>query len=161
MTHSNRSCWSLAVGYGGFAPAKKRDRWRRATVGDSRGRTSIGQAPSTEEKRLARLWDLARGRGKEGVPLRRRVRRRKVKARGHGGIPPLIDLYQVSDSISQSIIAATFKNLSAMTEVRQTLVDEGIVHVMINVLDYDVILGLKEQAVECMLQLTSETEKFW
>ncbi|KAG6525449.1 hypothetical protein ZIOFF_015405 [Zingiber officinale] len=72
----------------------------------------------------------------------------------YGGIPPLIDLYQVSDSISQSIIAATFKNLSAMPEVTQTLVDEGIFHVMINVLNYDIVMDLKEQAAECMLQLT-------
>ncbi|KAG6514279.1 hypothetical protein ZIOFF_024627 [Zingiber officinale] len=79
---------------------------------------------------------------------------------GHGGIPPLIDLCQVGNSISQSTTTATLKNLLTMPEVRQTLVDEGIVNVMINVLDYDVVLGLKEQATECLLQLTSGTEKF-
>ncbi|KAG6474738.1 U-box domain-containing protein 15-like [Zingiber officinale] len=79
---------------------------------------------------------------------------------GHGGIPPLIDLCQVGDSISQSAAAAALKNLSAVPEARQTLVDEGIVRVMINVLDYGVVLGSKEQAAECLLQLTSGTEKF-
>ncbi|WOK95185.1 hypothetical protein Cni_G03892 [Canna indica] len=77
---------------------------------------------------------------------------------GHCGIPPLIEVCQVGDSISQSAAASTLKNLSIVSELRQNLVDEGIVRVMINVLDYGIVLGSKEYAAECLQHLTSSND---
>ncbi|XP_020262309.1 U-box domain-containing protein 15-like, partial [Asparagus officinalis] len=73
----------------------------------------------------------------------------------HGGILPLIEISQAGDSISQLAAVGTLKNLSILPEIGQNLVDEGIIRVMINLLDSGTVLGLKEYAAECLQNLTS------
>ncbi|RWW50893.1 hypothetical protein BHE74_00042813 [Ensete ventricosum] len=77
---------------------------------------------------------------------------------GHGGIRPLIEVCQVGSSISQLAAAGTLNNLSAVPEERQSLVDEGIVRVMINLLDCGIVSGSKEYAAECLQHLTCSNE---
>ncbi|CAN8286245.1 unnamed protein product [Cochlearia groenlandica] len=77
---------------------------------------------------------------------------------GHGGISPLIEICKTGDSVSQSASACTLKNISAVPEVRQDLAEEGIVRVMINVLNFGVLLGSKEYAAECLQNLTTSNE---
>uniref|UniRef100_A0A453GFL4 Uncharacterized protein n=1 Tax=Aegilops tauschii subsp. strangulata TaxID=200361 RepID=A0A453GFL4_AEGTS len=60
---------------------------------------------------------------------------------GHNGVRPLIEICQSGDSISQSAAAGTLKNLSAVPEVRQALAEEGIVRVMISLLDRGIVLS--------------------
>ena len=73
---------------------------------------------------------------------------------GHGGVRPLIEICRTGDSVS----ASTLKNISAVPEVRQTLAEEGIVRVMINLLDCGILLGSKEYAAECLQNLTASNE---
>ncbi|KAF8698451.1 hypothetical protein HU200_035191 [Digitaria exilis] len=77
---------------------------------------------------------------------------------GHSGARPLIDVCQTGDSISQSAAAGALKNISAVPEVRQTLAEEGVVRVMINLLDSSVVPGSKEYAAECLQNLTSSND---
>ncbi|TYG40836.1 hypothetical protein ES288_D12G125600v1 [Gossypium darwinii] len=50
------------------------------------------------------------------------------------------------DSVLQTAAASTLKNISAVPEVRQILAEEGIIKVMINLLDCGILLGSKEHA---------------
>ncbi|KAK3034887.1 hypothetical protein RJ639_033250 [Escallonia herrerae] len=77
---------------------------------------------------------------------------------GHGGVRPLIEMCRVADSVSQAAAACTLKNISAVPEVRQTLSEEGIVNVMINLLDCGILLGSKEYAAESLQHLTSSND---
>jgi Armadillo/beta-catenin-like repeat len=73
---------------------------------------------------------------------------------GHGGVSPLIDICQTGDPTIQSAAVCTLKNLSAVPEVRQSLAEEGIVRVMIHLLDCSAVLVSKEYAAECLQNLT-------
>ncbi|KAJ1392578.1 Armadillo-type fold [Sesbania bispinosa] len=77
---------------------------------------------------------------------------------GHGGVRPLIELCQTGDSVSQAAAACALKNVSAVPEVRQALAEEGIVKVMINLLNCGILLGSKEYAAECLQNLTASNE---
>jgi HEAT repeat protein len=77
---------------------------------------------------------------------------------GHGGASPLMEICQTGDSVSQSAAAGALKNLSAVPEVRQTLADEGIVCVMVGLLDCGAMMGSKEHAAECLQNLTSSND---
>ncbi|XP_043715652.1 protein CELLULOSE SYNTHASE INTERACTIVE 1-like [Telopea speciosissima] len=77
---------------------------------------------------------------------------------GHGGVCPLIEICRTGESVSQSAAAGTLKNLSAVPEVRQILAEEGIVKVMINLLDCGILLGAKEYAAECLQNLTASND---
>lgn len=77
---------------------------------------------------------------------------------GHGGVRPLLDICLTGDSITQSAAAGALKNLSAVPEIRQTLADEGIIRVMINLLDSGIVLGSKEYAAECLMNLTATND---
>lgn len=78
----------------------------------------------------------------------------------HGGARPLIEICQTGDSVSQSAAAGTLKNLSAVPEALHALADEGIVGVMVNLLDCGTVLGSKEHAAECLQNLTSSNDIF-
>ncbi|KAM7508692.1 hypothetical protein LguiA_019145 [Lonicera macranthoides] len=78
---------------------------------------------------------------------------------GLGGARSLIDACQTGDLVLQSSAACTLKNLSAVPEVRRTLADEGIVAVMINLLDRGMWLGCKEYAAECLQNLTLSNDE--
>ncbi|KAL3814874.1 hypothetical protein ACJIZ3_016142 [Penstemon smallii] len=74
---------------------------------------------------------------------------------GHNGIRPLIEICQTGDLISQASAACTLKNISVFVpEARESLAKEGIVKVMIRLLDCGVLLGSKEYAAECLQNLT-------
>lgn len=77
---------------------------------------------------------------------------------GHGGVHPLIEICCTGDSVSQAAAACTLKNISAVPEVRQALAEEGIVRIMINLLDCGMLLGSKEYAAECLLNLTASND---
>ncbi|KAB1214440.1 U-box domain-containing protein 3 [Morella rubra] len=77
---------------------------------------------------------------------------------GHGGVRPLIEICCTGDSVSQAAAACTLKNISAVPEVRQALAEEGIVRIMINLLDCGMLLGSKEYAAECLLNLTASND---
>ncbi|PKU77500.1 U-box domain-containing protein 4 [Dendrobium catenatum] len=77
---------------------------------------------------------------------------------GHSGIRPLVEACRTGDSIAQSATAATLKNLSAVPEVRQSLADEGVIKLMIHLLDYGIMPRSKEHAAECLQNLTSSNE---
>ncbi|XP_034577017.1 uncharacterized protein [Setaria viridis] len=109
--------------------------------------------------RLAESGSLV-GREKAAVTLQRLsvspdVARAIV---GHGGAGPLIEICQTGDSVSQSAAAGALKNLSAVPEVRQALADEGIVRVMVTLLDCGAVGGSKEHAAECLQNLTSSND---
>jgi hypothetical protein len=55
-------------------------------------------------------------------------------------------------------VAGTLKNLSAVPEVQPALAEEGIVQVMISLLDHGVMLGSKEYAAECLQNFTSSND---
>ncbi|GAB4844428.1 hypothetical protein Ancab_037792 [Ancistrocladus abbreviatus] len=77
---------------------------------------------------------------------------------GHGGLHPLIETCRTGDSVMQAAAAGTLKNISAVPEVRQSLAEEGIVRVMIDLLDCGLLLGSKEYAAECLQNLTASNE---
>lgn len=77
---------------------------------------------------------------------------------GHSGVRSLVDVCRAGNSIAQSAAAATLKNLSAVPEVRQSLADEGVIKLMIHLLDCGILLGAKEHAAECLQSLTSSNE---
>ncbi|WRX11369.1 Armadillo - like 9 [Theobroma cacao] len=77
---------------------------------------------------------------------------------GHGGVRPLTEICRTGDSVSQAAAACTLKNISAVPEVRQILAEEGIVKVMINLLDCGILLGSKEYAAECLQNLSASNE---
>ncbi|KAE8699750.1 Detected protein of confused Function [Hibiscus syriacus] len=76
----------------------------------------------------------------------------------HGGVRPLIETCRSGGSVSQAAAASTLKNISAVPQVRQLLTGEGIIKVMINLLDCGVLLGSKEYAAECLQNLTANNE---
>jgi len=73
---------------------------------------------------------------------------------GHGGAGALVEICQTGDSVSQTAAAGALRNLSAVPEVRQALVDEGVVRVMVGLLDRGAVVGAKEHAAECLQNLT-------
>ncbi|CAL4912221.1 unnamed protein product [Urochloa decumbens] len=75
---------------------------------------------------------------------------------GHGGAGPLIEICHTGDSVSQCAAAAALRNISAVPEVRQALADEGVVRVMVNLLDRGG--GVGEHAAECLQNLTSSND---
>ncbi|XP_057495319.1 uncharacterized protein LOC130780369 [Actinidia eriantha] len=77
---------------------------------------------------------------------------------GHGGARPLIEMCLDGDSVLQASAACALKNLSAVPEVRQNLAEDGIIKVMIDLLDHGILLGSKEYAAECLQNLTSNNE---
>ncbi|KAG8391668.1 hypothetical protein BUALT_Bualt01G0211200 [Buddleja alternifolia] len=77
---------------------------------------------------------------------------------GHGGVRPLIDICRTSDSVLQAASACTLKNISLVPEAHQVLDEEGIVEVMVNLLDCGILLGSKEYAAECLKNLTSSND---
>ncbi|EOX96086.1 ARM repeat superfamily protein isoform 1 [Theobroma cacao] len=77
---------------------------------------------------------------------------------GHGGVRPLTEICRTGDSVSQAAAACTLKNISAVPEVRQILAEEGIIKVMINLLDCGILLGSKEYAAECLQNLSASNE---
>ncbi|KAL0711372.1 hypothetical protein Bca4012_018350 [Brassica carinata] len=77
---------------------------------------------------------------------------------GHGGISSLIKICKTGDSVSQVAAACTLKNISSVPEVRQNLAEEGIVKVMINMLNCGVLMGSKDYAAECLHYLTSSND---
>ncbi|XP_066307041.1 protein ARABIDILLO 2-like isoform X1 [Miscanthus floridulus] len=74
---------------------------------------------------------------------------------GHGGAGALVEICQTGDSVSQTASAGALRNLSAVPEVRQALADEGVVRVMVGLLDRCAVAGAKEHAAECLQNLTS------
>ncbi|KAK0581155.1 hypothetical protein LWI29_010650 [Acer saccharum] len=77
---------------------------------------------------------------------------------GHSGVRPFIEICQTGDFVTQAAAACTLKNISAVPEVRQTLAEEGIVKVMISLLDCGILLGSKEYAAECLQNLIASNE---
>ncbi|CAN6302563.1 unnamed protein product [Urochloa humidicola] len=77
---------------------------------------------------------------------------------GHGGAGPLIEICQTGDSVSQSAAAAALRNISAVPEVRQALADQGVVRVMVGLLDRGGGANSKEHAAECLQSLTSSND---
>ena len=107
--------------------------------------------------RLAESGSLV-GREKAAITLQRLSAVSPDAARaivGHGGAGPLIEICQTGDSISQPAAAGALRNLSAVAEVRQALADQGIVRVMVSLLDCGAVAGSKEHAAECLQNLTS------
>jgi len=110
--------------------------------------------------RLAESGSLV-GREKAAITLQRLSAVSPDVARaivGHGGAGPLIEICQTGDSISQPAAAGALKNLSAVPEVRQALADQGIVRVMLHLLDCGAVAGSKEHAAECLQNLTSSND---
>ncbi|KAL6907726.1 hypothetical protein ACP4OV_002765 [Aristida adscensionis] len=109
--------------------------------------------------RLAESGSLV-GREKAAVTLQR-LSTSPETARaivGHGGAGPLIEICQTGDSISQCAAAGALNNLSSVPEARQALADEGIVRVMVGLLDCGAAAGCKERAAECLQHLTSSSD---
>ncbi|KAG2555239.1 U-box domain-containing protein 4-like isoform X2 [Panicum virgatum] len=107
--------------------------------------------------RLAESGSLV-GREKAAITLQRLSAVSPDAARaivGHGGAGPLIEICQTGDSISQPAAAGALRNLSAVAEVREALADQGIVRIMVNLLDCGTVAGSKEHAAECLQNLTS------
>ncbi|KAL6965111.1 hypothetical protein U1Q18_036165 [Sarracenia purpurea var. burkii] len=59
---------------------------------------------------------------------------------GHGELWPLIEICRAGDSVSQAAATCALKNISVILEVRQVLAEEGIIRVMINLIDYGIFL---------------------
>ncbi|CAN6321734.1 unnamed protein product [Urochloa humidicola] len=77
---------------------------------------------------------------------------------GHGGAGPLVEICQTGDSVSQSAAAAALRNISAVPAVRQALADQGVVRVMVGLLDRGGAANSKEHAAECLQNLTSSND---
>uniref|UniRef100_A0A1D1YYD7 U-box domain-containing protein 4 n=2 Tax=Anthurium amnicola TaxID=1678845 RepID=A0A1D1YYD7_9ARAE len=77
---------------------------------------------------------------------------------GHGGVGPLVEICRAGDPITQAAAAGALKNLSAVPEVRQSLAEEGVIRVVLNLLDRGSVLGSKEYAAECLQNLTASNE---
>ncbi|CAN6296806.1 unnamed protein product [Urochloa humidicola] len=77
---------------------------------------------------------------------------------GHGGAGPLVEICQTGDSVSQSAAAAALRNISAVPEMRQALADQGVVRVMVGLLDRGGAANSKEHAAECLQNLTSSND---
>ncbi|KAL2477976.1 ARM repeat superfamily protein [Forsythia ovata] len=73
---------------------------------------------------------------------------------GRGGVRPLIEICQTGDSVMQADAACTLKDISAVPEVRPAVSEEGIIKVMINLLDCGALLRSKEYAADCLQNLT-------
>lgn len=77
---------------------------------------------------------------------------------GHGGAQPLLEICQTSNSVVQAAAVCTLKNMSTIPEVRQSLAEEGIVPVIINLLGSGILLESKAYAAECLQNLTAGSE---
>ncbi|CAD6272701.1 unnamed protein product [Miscanthus lutarioriparius] len=55
-------------------------------------------------------------------------------------------------------MADALRNLSTVPEVWQALVDEGVIRVMVGLLDRCAVAGAKEHAAECLQNLTSSND---
>ncbi|KAJ6710060.1 ARM REPEAT SUPERFAMILY PROTEIN [Salix koriyanagi] len=95
-----------------------------------------------------------------------------------GVLPPLIRLVESGSTVGRekatislqrlsmsaetaraiAAAACTLKNISAVPEVLQDLAEEGIVKVMINLIDCGILLGSKEYAAECLQNLTASND---
>ncbi|CAL4928690.1 unnamed protein product [Urochloa decumbens] len=109
--------------------------------------------------RLAESGSLV-GREKAAATLQRLSASSSDVARaivGHGGAGPLIEICQTGDSVSQSAAATALRNISAVPEVRQALADQGVVRLMVNLLDRGGG-GVGEHAAECLQNLTSSND---
>ncbi|GLU00594.1 hypothetical protein SLE2022_179480 [Rubroshorea leprosula] len=111
---------------------------------------------------LIRLVESGSAVGKEKATISlQRLSMSSERARaivGHGGVRPLIEICRTGECVSQAAAACTLKNISAVPEVRQELAEEGIIMVMINLLDCGILLGSKEYAAECLQNLTASNE---
>lgn len=77
------------------------------------------------------------------------------------GIRPFIEICSAcgGDTISQIAAVGILRNLSAVPDIRQSIVDEGVIRVMLNLLDSDsIIFRSKESAAECLQNLTASNE---
>lgn len=99
------------------------------------------------------------GREKSSIALRRLSVSPEIgrAIAGHGGVQPLTEVCSSSDSVSRSSATCTLKNLSVIPDLRQTLAEEGVVTIMIGLLDSEV-LSVSEYAAECLQNLTSSNE---
>ncbi|VFQ84511.1 unnamed protein product [Cuscuta campestris] len=78
---------------------------------------------------------------------------------GHGGVRPLAEVCAAAgDSVTQSTAACTLKNVSVVPEVRQVLVKEVAIKLMIDLLDFAPLVGTKNHAAECLQNLTAGTD---
>lgn len=77
---------------------------------------------------------------------------------GHGGVQPLAEVCCSGDSVSQASATCTLKNLSVVPDLRPTLAEDGIVKIVIDVLDSGLLLISKENAAECLRNLTSSND---
>ncbi|XP_047323181.1 protein CELLULOSE SYNTHASE INTERACTIVE 3-like [Impatiens glandulifera] len=76
---------------------------------------------------------------------------------GHGGVQPLIEISENGgDSVVRSLAACTLRNISNVPDLRQPLADEGVVRLMVSLLNGD--MGSKEYAAECLQNLTSTND---
>lgn len=77
-----------------------------------------------------------------------------------GGVRPLIEMccLKGGDSVCQSAAAGTLRNISAAPDLQQSLANHGIVRVMVGLLGRgDAVPESKEHAVQCLEQLTNDT----
>ncbi|GFY90302.1 ARM repeat superfamily protein [Actinidia rufa] len=105
-------------------------------------------------------WGSAVGMEKAAISLQRLSLSAETARSivGYGGARPLIEMCLAGDSVLQASAACALKNLSAVPEVRQNLAEEGIIKVMIDLLDHGILLGSKEYAAECLQNLSSNNE---
>ncbi|XP_076909861.1 uncharacterized protein LOC143567287 [Bidens hawaiensis] len=100
------------------------------------------------------------GREKSAIALQRLSMSGEIARliAGHGGVPSLIEVCCKGDSVSQASTTCTLKNLSVKPELHPTLAEEGVVRIMIGLLDSEVLLVTKEYAAECLQNLTSSND---
>uniref|UniRef100_A0A0D6R8E7 Armadillo repeat-containing domain-containing protein n=1 Tax=Araucaria cunninghamii TaxID=56994 RepID=A0A0D6R8E7_ARACU len=79
---------------------------------------------------------------------------------GHGGVPALVEICQTAppSSVTQTAAAGALRNLAAVPEVRHSLAEEGIICIMINLLDTGGSDASKEFAADCLQHLTAGNE---
>ncbi|KAL8136440.1 hypothetical protein V2J09_002441 [Rumex salicifolius] len=78
----------------------------------------------------------------------------------YGAVMPLLESCTIDDSVLQSIASKTLKNLSGFPELQENLAEEGVVPVMIDLLESGLLSGSKEYAAECLKNLTSSNKSF-
>ncbi|CAM0870436.1 unnamed protein product [Alopecurus aequalis] len=111
---------------------------------------------------LIRLAECGLAGREKAVVALRRLSASPEAARAvaaHGGARTLVEICRPQgDSVSQSAAAGALRNLSASPEAHHALADEGIVPVMVGLLNSGAVLaGAKEHAAECLRNLTSDT----
>lgn len=78
-----------------------------------------------------------------------------------GGVGSLLELCSSSSSCSSSsqvAAARILKNISGVSDLRQSLVDEGIIRVMLNLLEDQLDNDDDDEAAQCIHNLTTGTE---